>query len=111
MLALDQLDALRAAEIDRVGTFFPAVAGILEIGAGTGKQALELQQRGYSVTAMTWRVEPTSDLPSAGSWRVSLAAPATSLSLCWCRNRAGKAALVGHANSRAMSRADRPAMS
>jgi 2-polyprenyl-3-methyl-5-hydroxy-6-metoxy-1,4-benzoquinol methylase len=49
---LQHLDAIRDAEIDKVISFFPAGARILEIGAGTGKQALELQRRGFAVTAI-----------------------------------------------------------
>lgn len=52
MLSLDHLDAIRVAEIDKIAPFFPAGARILEIGAGTGKQALELQRRGFTITAI-----------------------------------------------------------
>jgi SAM-dependent methyltransferase len=52
MFSYEHLDALRVAEIDKVVQFFPAGARILEVGAGTGKQALELQQRGFAVTAI-----------------------------------------------------------
>jgi ubiquinone/menaquinone biosynthesis C-methylase UbiE len=52
VLSLDHLDAIRVAEIDKVAAFFPAGARILEIGAGTGKQACELQRRGFEVTAI-----------------------------------------------------------
>jgi SAM-dependent methyltransferase len=52
VLSLDHLDAIRAAEIDKIASFLPAGARILEIGAGTGKQALELQRRGFEVTAI-----------------------------------------------------------
>jgi SAM-dependent methyltransferase len=52
VLSLDHLDAVRVAEIDKVASFLPARARILEIGAGTGKQALELQRRGFEVTAI-----------------------------------------------------------
>ena len=52
MLSLDHLDAIRGAEIDKIASFFPAGARVLEIGAGTGKQALELQRRGFEVTAI-----------------------------------------------------------
>jgi SAM-dependent methyltransferase len=52
VLSLDHLDAIRVAEIDKIASFFPAGARILEIGAGTGKQALELQRRGFEVTAI-----------------------------------------------------------
>src|SRR5438105_12903604 len=52
MFSYEHLDALRAAEIERVVPFFPAGARVLEIGAGTGKQALELQRRGFEVSAI-----------------------------------------------------------
>jgi ubiquinone/menaquinone biosynthesis C-methylase UbiE len=45
MFSLDHLDAIRLAEIDKIASFLPAGARILEIGAGTGSQALELQRR------------------------------------------------------------------
>ena len=40
------------AEIDKIAAFFPAGARVLEIGGGTGTQALELQRRGFDVTAI-----------------------------------------------------------
>jgi 2-polyprenyl-3-methyl-5-hydroxy-6-metoxy-1,4-benzoquinol methylase len=52
VLSLDHLDAVRVKEIDKVASFLPAGARILEIGAGTGKQALELHRRGFEVTAI-----------------------------------------------------------
>ena len=52
MFSLKHLDTLRTAEIDKVLPLFPPGARILEIGAGTGKQALELQQHGFDVTAI-----------------------------------------------------------
>jgi SAM-dependent methyltransferase len=52
MFSYQHLDALRAAEIARVVPFFPVGARILEVGAGTGKQALELRRRGFEVTAI-----------------------------------------------------------
>jgi 2-polyprenyl-3-methyl-5-hydroxy-6-metoxy-1,4-benzoquinol methylase len=52
VLSLEHLDAIRVAEIDKISSFFFAGARILEIGAGTGKQALELQRRGFNVTAI-----------------------------------------------------------
>jgi 16S rRNA A1518/A1519 N6-dimethyltransferase RsmA/KsgA/DIM1 with predicted DNA glycosylase/AP lyase activity len=50
--SLEHLDAIRVAEIDKVASFFPRSGHVLEIGAGTGKQALELQRRGFHVTAI-----------------------------------------------------------
>jgi len=52
MHSIEHLDAIRSAEIDKIAAFFPAGARILEIGAGTGKQALELQRRGFDVVAI-----------------------------------------------------------
>src|SRR5262249_6123634 len=52
VFSLDHLDAIRAAELDKVASLFPTGGRVLEIGAGTGKQALELQRRGFEVTAI-----------------------------------------------------------
>jgi SAM-dependent methyltransferase len=52
MFSLDQLDAIRAVEIEKIATFFAPYARVLEIGAGTGQQALELARRGFHVTAI-----------------------------------------------------------
>jgi 2-polyprenyl-3-methyl-5-hydroxy-6-metoxy-1,4-benzoquinol methylase len=69
VLSLDHLDAIRLAEIDKIVPFLPPGARILDLGAGTGKQALELQRRGFDVTAIeiadsnyaTQRVFPITD--------------------------------------------------
>jgi SAM-dependent methyltransferase len=69
VLCLDHLDAIRVAELDKIAAFFPAGARVLELGAGTGKQALELQRRGFKVIAIeiadseyaTRRVFPIED--------------------------------------------------
>jgi SAM-dependent methyltransferase len=52
MFSLDQLQAIRAVEIDKIAAFLRPGARVLEIGAGTGQQALELQRRGFQVTAI-----------------------------------------------------------
>jgi ubiquinone/menaquinone biosynthesis C-methylase UbiE len=52
MFSLKYLETLRIAEIDRVLPLLPPNARVLEIGAGTGQQALELQRRGFDVTAI-----------------------------------------------------------
>jgi len=52
MPPLDYLNRLRVTEIERVISLFPNGAHILEIGAGTGQQARELNRRGFDVTAV-----------------------------------------------------------
>jgi SAM-dependent methyltransferase len=52
MFSLEQLNALRAAEIDLVAPHLPSRGRVLEIGAGTGQQALELKRRGFDVVAI-----------------------------------------------------------
>jgi SAM-dependent methyltransferase len=52
VLSLEHLEAIRLAEIAKIASFLPAGARILEIGAGTGQQALELRRRGFDVTAI-----------------------------------------------------------
>jgi SAM-dependent methyltransferase len=52
MFSIPHLHTLRKAEIDRIVAFFEPRARILEIGAGTGEQALELKRRGFDVTAI-----------------------------------------------------------
>jgi len=53
VFSVTHLNALRAAEIEKIVTHLrPAGCRILEIGAGTGRQAQELAQRGYDVEAI-----------------------------------------------------------
>jgi SAM-dependent methyltransferase len=52
MFSIEHLNALRAAEIKKVIQYFPPLARVLEVGAGTGRQAMELAKRGYSVEAI-----------------------------------------------------------
>lgn len=52
MFSIAYLNSLRRAEIDRVVGLLKPGARILEIGAGTGEQALDLQGRGFDVTAI-----------------------------------------------------------
>ena len=52
MFSIPHLNTLRRAEIDRIVAFFEPQARVLEIGAGTGEQALELKRRGFEVTAI-----------------------------------------------------------
>jgi SAM-dependent methyltransferase len=50
--SVEHLEAIRVAELDKIASFFAPGARILEIGAGTGRQALELERRGFSVIAL-----------------------------------------------------------
>lgn len=52
MFSYAHVDRLRRAEMDRIVPFLPPRTRILEIGAGTGQQALELERRGFEVTAI-----------------------------------------------------------
>jgi Methyltransferase domain len=77
LLYLEHLDAIRDAKIDKIVSFFPAGARILEIGAGTGKQALELQRRGFAVTAIdisgsTYAAQRVSPIRDYDGWTFPL---------------------------------------
>jgi SAM-dependent methyltransferase len=52
MFSVEYLNELRAAELERIVRHLHAGARVLEIGAGTGRQALELQRRGFDVAAI-----------------------------------------------------------
>ena len=52
MFCVDFLNELRTAEIERIVRHFSPGTRILEIGAGTGKQAQELAARGFAVEAI-----------------------------------------------------------
>ena len=52
MFSLEHVHAVRAAEIEKIIPFFHPGARILEIGAGTGQQALTLMERGFDVLAI-----------------------------------------------------------
>lgn len=52
MIAVDYINDLRRAELDAVLPYLPPAARVLEIGAGTGQQALELERRGFDVSAI-----------------------------------------------------------
>ena len=52
MFSLEHLDTLRSAEIERVASFLEPGQRVLEIGAGTGRQAVELSRRGFDVVAI-----------------------------------------------------------
>ena len=49
MFSVDHLNSLRLAELEVVRRFLPPRARILEIGAGTGRQGMELRKLGYDV--------------------------------------------------------------
>ncbi|MEW6451038.1 MAG: methyltransferase domain-containing protein [Pseudomonadota bacterium] len=52
MFSLSHLSVIRSAEIEAIASFLERDARILEIGAGTGEQALTLQRWGFDVTAI-----------------------------------------------------------
>jgi SAM-dependent methyltransferase len=52
VFSYEHLHAIRRAEIDKIASFLPVGARVLEVGAGTGGQASELQHRGFAVTAI-----------------------------------------------------------
>jgi SAM-dependent methyltransferase len=52
MFSYAHLDELRRAEIDEIVSLFPPRARVLEVGAGSGRQARELERRGFQVTAV-----------------------------------------------------------
>jgi SAM-dependent methyltransferase len=49
---LEALNTLRSAEIDTIVGYFRPGVRILEIGAGTGRQAAEIAQRGFAIDAI-----------------------------------------------------------
>jgi len=52
MFSLEHLKTIRQAEIEKIASFFPSRARVLEIGAGTGEQSRRLTERGFSVEAI-----------------------------------------------------------
>jgi SAM-dependent methyltransferase len=52
MFNLEHLDNLRRAEIDKIAQYLTPGSHVLEIGAGTGRQAKELSERGLLVEAI-----------------------------------------------------------
>lgn len=52
MHSLPYLNRLRTAEIERVVGFLPRGGRVLELGAGTGQQSLELSRHGFEMTAV-----------------------------------------------------------
>lgn len=58
MLDFEYINALRLAELDVIGSYLAPGKRILEIGAGSGAQALDLSRRGLDITAVD---VPSSD--------------------------------------------------
>lgn len=52
MFSVAQINALRRAETERIVGMLGAPGRLLELGAGTGEQALELTRRGFDVVAV-----------------------------------------------------------
>lgn len=52
MFSIEFLDEIRRAELAAVLDLFPPRARVLEFGAGTGKQAAELESAGFEVAAI-----------------------------------------------------------
>ena len=52
MFSIQFLNELRAAEIAKIVGYFPRGARVLEIGAGTGRQASEIRRCGFDVEAI-----------------------------------------------------------
>src|SRR3569832_1129309 len=53
MFSVEHLNTLRSAEIEKIVMHLrPAGARVLEVGAGTGQQALELSRRGFQMEAI-----------------------------------------------------------
>lgn len=52
MFSVAYLNQLRLVELERIVRHFPPGARVLELGAGTGVQALELSRRGFDITAL-----------------------------------------------------------
>jgi len=52
VFTIEFLHEIRDAEIEVIASHFPPGARILEIGAGTGRQALDIRRRGFAVEAI-----------------------------------------------------------
>jgi SAM-dependent methyltransferase len=52
VFSIPHVNAVRTAEIERVAAWFRPGARVLEVGAGTGQQAIELARRGFAVEAI-----------------------------------------------------------
>jgi len=64
---LEHLKAIRSAEIDTIAARFKPGVRVLELGAGTGAQSLDLAQRGFDVVAIDL---PTSNYADAREFPV-----------------------------------------
>ena len=62
MFSIEHLNRLRSAELHAVRDLLPTGGRLLEIGAGTGQQALDLQKLGFEVSAVDL---PESDYSDA----------------------------------------------
>lgn len=52
MIAVDYINDLRRAELEAVVAHLRPSSRILEVGAGTGQQAMELERRGFEISAI-----------------------------------------------------------
>lgn len=52
MFSVDFLNEIRSLETAKIAEWLPAGGSVLEIGAGTGQQAIELEKLGFDVTAI-----------------------------------------------------------
>ena len=52
MFSLEFLAAIRSAELDEIEAAIPSGARVLELGGGTGQQALMLEARGYDIVSV-----------------------------------------------------------
>lgn len=66
----DKLRAIRLAELERVLPYFPAGCRVLEIGAGAGWQALELDRKGFEVEAIEYAHTGFRALAEQRVWNV-----------------------------------------
>src|SRR5690349_7190753 len=67
MLDVDYIDSLRAAELEAVLPLLRPAERLLEIGAGTGRQALEFSRHGFAVEAVEL---PGSDYAAHRLWPI-----------------------------------------
>lgn len=70
MWSSDELRAIRLAELERVLPYFPAGGRVLEIGAGAGWQAFELDRKGFEVEAIEYAHAGFRALAQQRVWNV-----------------------------------------